>query len=181
MELSQDNECCICMDEPNNVMFSSCGHKTYLKCAVKIKKCPLCRTRITQIIATPGNSVKILDKLCTIYPSNDVLFNAILCITKGIDPEKVAKLALQLTEHIGGHLSLAQAETILIKAKDEGLLHYLIQNNIVKLCNQPWLVNRDLGGSGMCYHGNYGEILSLDMAIRLLENNIETRCGIRVF
>ena len=181
MELLQDDECCVCMDEPNNVMFSPCTHKTCLNCAVKIKECPLCRTKITQRIATPGNSIKILDKLYTIYPGNDVLFKAILCITKGIDPEKVAKLSLQLAEHIGGHLSLAQAESILIKAKDEGLLNYLIQNNIVKLCNQPWLVNKDLGGSGICYHGNFGKIPSLEMAIQLLKRNNETRHDIKAF
>jgi hypothetical protein len=121
-----------------------------------------------------GNDV-LLEELCAVYPSNDSLFQSILTLMKGSDPRKVASLILQLAGGIGGFLSIAQAETILIKAKDEGLSVHYIQNNVVKLCNQPWDVNSELGGCGVCYYGNFGDRPFLQKAIDILNYNFKMR------
>ena len=50
-----ENECVICMAAPRIIMFAPCHHQRFCKkCADRIyeqfKKCPLCRTNITQVI-----------------------------------------------------------------------------------------------------------------------------------
>ena len=44
------NLCAICMDNPRNAAFSTCGHtNTCLDCAKSVDKCPICRTPKDQI------------------------------------------------------------------------------------------------------------------------------------
>lgn len=182
MNINQKEECCICMENQPNTLFSPCKHSSCLGCSIKISDCPLCRSPIkSRISKIEGENDTLVGELCVVYPSSEPLFQSILQIIKGNDPQKVASLMLQLAEHIGGYLSVAQSETILIKAKDEGLLHYVVQNNVVKLCNQPWLINTKLGGSGICYHGNFGETPFLQNAINILKYNFKTRRAINAF
>jgi hypothetical protein len=34
---------------------------------------------------------------------------------------------------------------------------HLVRNMIVAMCREPWKIDRKLGLSGLCYHGNFGE------------------------
>jgi len=52
---SQSEKCCICMENPNEIIFNPCYHfDTCIKCAEQLKvvssKCPICRTRIASLI-----------------------------------------------------------------------------------------------------------------------------------
>jgi len=49
VELTEDNECTICMDAVRNVVFLPCGHVcSCSKCAAKLAQCPICRAQIDQ-------------------------------------------------------------------------------------------------------------------------------------
>lgn len=48
---SEDNECVICMSEEKSIIFMPCGHYYVCGvCSLRIKHCPICRTRITNTI-----------------------------------------------------------------------------------------------------------------------------------
>ena len=52
---SQSEKCCICMENPKEIIFNPCYHfDTCIKCAEQLKvvssKCPICRTRIASLI-----------------------------------------------------------------------------------------------------------------------------------
>ena len=46
-----DDECVICMEENNQIVFIPCGHFCTCEiCSNKIQKCPLCRSLITSLV-----------------------------------------------------------------------------------------------------------------------------------
>ncbi len=70
-------------------------------------------------------------------------------------------------------LSVKQTEELLEKIVSiEVKNKYRLQNALVAMCNLPWSVDVHLGGSGVCYYGNLGEIPStLEMAVGILRKN----------
>lgn len=45
---------------------------------------------------------------------------------------------------------------------------HIMRRMLVALCTQPWLVKRELGEQGICYHGNFGDQPTIMEAIQLL-------------
>jgi len=46
-----DKDCCVCLTNEKDVVFSPCGHYcTCVTCSMKLKKCPICRGNIQQIV-----------------------------------------------------------------------------------------------------------------------------------
>jgi hypothetical protein len=181
MESAQD-ECSVCLDRAPDVQFSGCRHCCCLPCAVQLTLCPLCRAPIRHRVARQRDANEALVAQLAAVPrfaANDVLHSAIAAILKGSDTRRTAALIYELAAEIGGYLSLAQTEALLIKAQEHGLLDYRIQNSLVRLCNQPWLVSRQLGGCGICYYGNFGETPWLQDAIALLTYNRKASVGLQ--
>ena len=119
----------------------------------------------------------LVSQLADIFPSNDALYTSISSLIRGYDAEKIAGLVAQMAAQGGGWLSLTQTEALLLRAQELGLLDHRIQHALVRLCNQPWQVNRDLGGSGICYYGNFGETPFLQAGLSLVLANVRITLG----
>jgi hypothetical protein len=70
-------------------------------------------------------------------------------------------------------LSVEQTEKLLeMVAPIEFKNKYRLNNALVAMCKLPWGVSVCLGGSGVCYYGNFGEMPhTLKIAIDILHKN----------
>ena len=170
--------CILCDCLHVDVELRPCKHAMCVNCAtVQLKECTLCSKNIIWIAALEDNGA-VVAKLAQIYKESELLYTSIQSLIRGSDIRKCATLILQVAED--GYLSVAQTESLLISARDKSLLNHDMQNTLVKLCNQPWLVNKDLGGCGICYFGNLGQIPLIHEAIKILAYNFKQRCKIDV-
>lgn len=82
-------------------------------------------------------------------------------------------------------LSVKQCEMILKLATVHAHLpernSYILRKMLVASCVQPWLVNRDIGSEGVCYHGNLGERPTIVEYINLLYRNHYNLMKIKYF
>jgi len=53
-QIKRLNECCVCMNAPNDTALAPCGHKVCSKCEPRLRKCPLCRARINRTVTLKG-------------------------------------------------------------------------------------------------------------------------------
>jgi hypothetical protein len=136
------------------------------------KKCHLCRKTVTHVLPSIESESEKVKQLSNIFSSNKDLVQIINhVIKKQNDSINISHLIKQIGIFCEGYISVDEAESILQYLQDNGKIHYTVRNMIVRLCNQPWLIDLKLGSHGLCYFGNFGELPTLTHALQILQYN----------
>lgn len=198
-------ECAICFEERKCVMFFPCRHQAVCqRCMLQSwllantsagYKCCLCRQKVTSVSRIdlptdydfmehfPADLQSLLDDdTCTLLylgikrmlkchpkiPADSIFNNTVKSYRQLSKGEKRPL-----------HISVDQCEILLQAAEQQGILTYEFKNLFVALCVVPWKVDRKLGGCGVCYHGNFGDLPdSPAHAWALLKKNrLDVMCG----
>ena len=195
--VDDDNKCYICMENIQQVFCNTC-HKNpccfdcYIKIALnnKIKhECPLCNGPWYKLLFMGSDEQwkdesiklgKIMTKETPKYfekwiksyikmVSNSTTDKDIPIIINTIintyfdEIKSLSFLSVDLIEKL-----------LIISDKLNGIPKaYALKNCLVSMCSCPFAINIKLGGCGLCYHGNFGEVPSLDRYIKLLIYNKE--------
>lgn len=114
-----------------------------------------------------------ISDLAKAVPHNPKIVTTIRSIMrKNLSAEETASLIQQVGAGMSGFISIDEAESILQDLINSGKIHYSVHSMMVRLCNQPWDVDKTLGSSGLCYFGNFGEKPnSVSAAIGILRIN----------
>ena len=137
------------------------------------KECPLCRGKIKYCLSNlKCPRPACVTDLAKLVPYNGDIIKAVRqIIKKQTNPEKISALITQVGQQLPGYVTVDEAESVLQELINKGTIHYSVRNMMVRLCNQPWAVDRNLATHGLCYYGNFGETPSLSQAIDILRRN----------
>ena len=187
-------ECAICLDRNATLKFFPCKHKICcIGCYAHLsdRVCPYCRTKINYVMITgySMDSFVIEQTIDEIIPSDNEskLFRILKPILTALTSNFVMPKMLAIYNDLNAScadlpkltLTPSQANALLTiaSAKELTLLAhgYMLTKSIVAMCRQPWHVDKNLGGCGLCYNGNFGDVPDLDLGIKILKDNFD-RC-----
>lgn len=189
----EDKSCVVCLDNDVEIELvepKKCSHKCLcIGCYLKLSKmmttetitCPLCRTETRFAYGSAK-------KLCSVLYSdrlNDDFFkflkNYVKILTPFSNMEKISETIrggykdMFLKNEKYPLLTVDQVEIILKMAFDVKLdvnnSFHKFQHLLVCLCIHPWTVSIPLASSGVCYHGNMGDMPTLKRGKDLIMEN----------
>jgi len=193
------NECVICLEgkeDFNIVEFIKCKHFCVcIKCFVKVEfsinhliqlkafsdKCPLCRGTICSIFSTCNCNLlakKICDKKSATRYFKFVK-NYLNIIPKGILQEgKIINTIIDTYNFISEKknsiclISSEQSEILLKITLDRQIQFNNLINLLVIICRNSWAIDVAVGGHGVCYFGNFGELpVNCEHTLGFIEHN----------
>lgn len=189
--------CCVCLDQMSQVRYDPCGHlNVCVGCHFKmnpllIRKtpiCPVCRaecflfswysptafaqalSKIRTAVFAHQNTTKIYAFCKTVLRLYDTPDRAVEVLKEAIQELVLVEPVLLMPKD--------NIETLLTQASDKfGTFPNFdrLQKMLVQLCQEPWSVDVSLGGSGVCYYGNFGDPpYNLQQYINMLKENIRS-------
>lgn len=200
-------DCRTCLMRKAEVIVGSCGHACYcLRCLVdsgqwsnegRASTCPACgavqrayyrgvgalhtAARVADAVCTPTGGTALFDTLNNMFATLESLrINDIAILVNSCS--QLAALEIEnWSPRFLPFMSVAQCEQLLQRCQTNGITAlaggHRMQHVLVSLCRHPWAVDAALGQSGVCYHGNMGDVPSLCGVMRTLKNNAEHVSG----
>lgn len=150
---------CLHCSDPVTVVIRPCGHKcACLRHAVATSQCILCKADMECVESLDPND-SLVTEFARAFPVSKLLYDMLVGVVSKTDYAGGKTTAVRLhTIRLDSrsYLSVDQTEELLRSASAHGNTHFTVEKMLVRFCNEPWKVDRELGSAGVCYHGNMG-------------------------
>ena len=190
-----ETECIICLDRCPVLKFIPCQHQCCcVQCYVRLPnvnphQCPLCRAHINSVLIIGTFSGPLINIFMNdIVPQNDnqemyIVMKFFLRKNRsGLSTGKIILMIVNIfrdfnpDDYPQSLLTVDQCQELITFCQERGYMAqtdggYRLYHMFVAMCRQPWDIPTEIGLSGSCYFGNFGEQPELLGGIGLIKSN----------